>query len=129
MTAARREQPVLSVVVPMYNEEGNVGPLVARLATVLENLEGRPTYEIVIVNDGSADATARAAREAMRSRPHVVLVNLSRNFGHQLAATAGIELAAGDAVILMDGDLQDPPELISAFVEQVAARVRRRLRG
>ena len=118
MNAARREQPVLSVVVPMYNEEGNVGPLIARLATVLENLDGRPTYEIVIVNDGSADATARAAREAMRNRPHVVLVNLSRNFGHQLAATAGIELAAGDAVILMDGDLQDPPELISAFVDK-----------
>lgn len=118
MTAAHREHPVLSVVVPMYNEEGNVAPLVARIAAVMDNLDGRPAYEIVLVNDGSSDATARAIRAEMRVRAHLVLINLSRNFGHQLAATAGIELAAGDAVILMDGDLQDPPELIGAFVEK-----------
>lgn len=115
MTAAP-EQPVLSVVVPMYNEEGNVAPLLRRLAVILEDLPGRPRYEIVVVNDGSSDRTADAIRAEMRQRPHLVLVNLSRNFGHQLAATAGIELAAGSAVILMDGDLQDPPELLAAFV-------------
>lgn len=118
MTAARREHPVLSVVVPMYDEEGNVGPLLGRLQAVLENLPGRPTYEIVVVNDGSSDGTAQAVRDRMRGQAHLVLINLSRNFGHQLAATAGIELAAGDAVVLMDGDLQDPPELIAAFVER-----------
>lgn len=118
MTAARRENPVLSVVVPMYDEEGNVGPLLARLQAVLENLPGRPTYEIVVVNDGSSDGTAQAVRDRMRLQAHVVLITLSRNFGHQLAATAGIELAAGEAVVLMDGDLQDPPELIGAFVER-----------
>ena len=118
MTSERSEQPILSIVVPMYNEQGNVGPLLERIATVVENLPGRPSYEIVLVNDGSSDATIDAIREQLARRPHLVLVNLSRNFGHQLAATAGIELAAGAAVILMDGDLQDPPELIGAFVEK-----------
>ena len=108
--------PVLSVVVPMHDEQGNVAPLLQRLVAVLEALPERASYEIVLVNDGSSDETASAIRAEMRSRPNLVLVNLSRNFGHQLAATAGIELARGDAVVLMDGDLQDPPELIAAFV-------------
>ena len=108
--------PVLSIVVPMYNEEGNVAPLLERIVSIAERLPERPAYEIVLVNDGSNDGTLAAIRDEMRRRPHVVLVNLSRNFGHQLAATAGIEIAAGEAVVLMDGDLQDPPELIEAFV-------------
>jgi polyisoprenyl-phosphate glycosyltransferase len=111
-------RPVLSVVVPLYNEAGNVAALLERIGAVLERL--RPDYdsEIVLVNDGSTDGTAAAVRSAMERQRHVVLVNLSRNFGHQLAATAGIELAAGDAVVLMDGDLQDPPELVEAFVRK-----------
>ena len=109
-------RPTLSIVVPLYNEEGNVAPLFERIESVLEQLP--ESHEIVIVNDGSTDATAERVREEMRRRKNVSLVNLSRNFGHQLAATAGIETAAGDAVILMDGDLQDPPELIAAFVAQ-----------
>jgi glycosyltransferase involved in cell wall biosynthesis len=108
----------LSVVVPLYNEEHNVAPLVERIVAILERLPDRPAYEIVLVNDGSADGTLAAIRKEMSARAHLVLVNLSRNFGHQLAATAGIELATGDAVVLMDGDLQDPPELIEAFVER-----------
>lgn len=116
MNASPSQHPVLSVVVPLYDEAGNVAPLLARLTAILDRLPERPSYEIVLVNDGSADATADLVRAEMRVRPHIVLVNLSRNFGHQLAATAGIELAAGDAVILMDGDLQDPPELVEAFV-------------
>ncbi len=118
MTTARGEQPMLSIVVPMFNERPNVAPLVERIAAVVEGLPGKPTYEIVLVNDGSSDATADAIREQLQLRPHLVFVNLSRNFGHQLAATAGIELATGAAVVLMDGDLQDPPELIAAFVEK-----------
>jgi glycosyltransferase involved in cell wall biosynthesis len=106
--------PALSIVVPLYNEEGNVAPLFARIDAVLSQLP--ESHEIVVVNDGSDDATAQRVREAMRARKSVTLVNLSRNFGHQLAATAGIETATGDAVILMDGDLQDPPELIADFV-------------
>jgi dolichol-phosphate mannosyltransferase len=108
--------PVLSVVVPMYNEERNVAPLVERIVTLVERLPGSPSYEIVLVNDGSADGTLAAIRDEMRRRQRIVLVNLSRNFGHQLAATAGIEIASGEAVVLMDGDLQDPPELIEAFL-------------
>lgn len=110
--------PVLSIVVPMYNERENVRPLLERLTAVADALPGTPSYEIVLVNDGSSDATADAVRAELRERPHLVLVNLSRNFGHQLAATAGIELARGRAVILMDGDLQDPPELIAAFLDK-----------
>lgn len=118
MTPERRGGPVLSVVVPMYDEERNVAPLIARLTAVLDGLPQELGYEIIVVNDGSADATADAVRAEMLRHSNVVLVNLSRNFGHQLAATAGIDLAAGQAVILMDGDLQDPPELIGAFVER-----------
>ena len=108
--------PVLSIVVPLYNEEGNVAPLVERIVAITERLEGAPSYEIVLVNDGSTDRTLERIREEVARREHIVLVNLSRNFGHQLAASAGMDIAAGDAVILMDGDLQDPPELIAEFV-------------
>lgn len=108
----------ISVVVPLYNEENNVAPLLERIVTILERLPDRPEYEIVLVNDGSTDGTLAAIRNEMREREHIVLINLSRNFGHQLAATAGIELASGEAVVLMDGDLQDPPELIESFVER-----------
>lgn len=108
----------LSIVVPLYNEEGNVAPLVERIAGIAERLPGIASYEIVLVNDGSRDRTIEKIREEMRRRQNIVLVNLSRNFGHQLAATAGLEISQGDAVVLMDGDLQDPPELIAQFIER-----------
>ncbi len=111
-------RPVLSVVVPLYNEAGNVAALLDRVGAVLEHLHADYDAEIVLVNDGSSDDTVTAIRREMERRRHVVLVNLSRNFGHQLAATAGLEIATGDAVVLMDGDLQDPPELIEAFVRK-----------
>ncbi|MGB8910234.1 MAG: glycosyltransferase family 2 protein [Candidatus Cybelea sp.] len=113
-----RTRPTLSVVVPLYNEAGIVPQLLERIGGVVERLRPEYDYEIVLVNDGSTDGTAAAIRREMERRPHVVLVNLSRNFGHQLAATAGLEIAAGDAVILMDGDLQDPPELIETFLRR-----------
>lgn len=108
----------LSIVVPLFNEEGNVATLVDRILGIVERLPGRPTYEIVLVNDGSRDGTLAAIHEQMQRRHNIVLVNLSRNFGHQLAATAGLDIAQGDAVVLMDGDLQDPPELIAQFMER-----------
>ena len=108
--------PVLSIVVPLYNEEGNVAPLVERIVAIAGRLEGAPSYEIVLVNDGSTDRTLERIREELARREHIVMVNLSRNFGHQLAASAGMDIAQGDAVILMDGDLQDPPELIVDFM-------------
>ncbi|MFY9664716.1 MAG: glycosyltransferase family 2 protein [Candidatus Cybelea sp.] len=113
-----RTRPTLSVVVPLYNEAGIVPQLLDRIGAVVERLRSEYDYEIVLVNDGSADGTAAAIRREMERRPHVVLVSLSRNFGHQLAATAGLEIAAGDAVVLMDGDLQDPPELIETFLRR-----------
>ena len=125
----------VSIVVPLFNEEGNVHELVRRLRAILDSLEGRPTYEMVFVNDGSSDGTLEALRALARTTPHVVVLNLSRNFGHQLAATAGIDAARGDAVVLMDGDLQDPPELIADFLERYRAgydvvyAVRRSRRG
>lgn len=109
--------PAFSIVVPLYNEAANVAPLLERIEAVAASDPGI-AYEIVLVNDGSTDGTEDAIRSEMLRRRGIVLVNLSRNFGHQLAATAGIELAAGDAVILMDGDLQDPPELIGAFLQK-----------
>ncbi|HVA32967.1 MAG TPA: glycosyltransferase family 2 protein [Candidatus Baltobacteraceae bacterium] len=118
LPGASADHPVLSIVVPMFNEEGNVAPLLERIRAIAEALPDRPSYEIVLVNDGSTDGTARAIRSEMQRHPHLVLINLSRNFGHQLAATAGLELACGDAVVLMDGDLQDPPELIATFLEK-----------
>jgi dolichol-phosphate mannosyltransferase len=118
MRAQNAERPTLSIVVPMYNEAGNVATLLDRIVGNVEAIEGSPSYEIVVVDDGSTDRTADAVRDELSRRRNLILVRLSRNFGHQLAATAGIELASGDAVILMDGDLQDPPELIGQFVER-----------
>ncbi|MBV9719530.1 MAG: glycosyltransferase family 2 protein [Candidatus Eremiobacteraeota bacterium] len=111
-------RPLLSIVVPLYNEAANVAPLLERIGHVLDRLGTEVDSEIVLVNDGSRDETAAAVRRVLERRPHVVLVNLSRNFGHQLAATAGLDIARGDAVVLMDGDLQDPPELIDAFLRK-----------
>lgn len=109
------DNPLLSVVVPVYDEEGTVAELCRRLASVLAPL-GR--YEIVFVDDGSADGTWPALREISRADPHLRLIRLSRNFGHQIALSAGLEHARGDVVVSMDGDLQDPPELIPELIER-----------
>ncbi len=109
---------MISIVVPLYNEEGNIDELLRRISDVLIGLDGSPDCEIVCVNDGSTDGTLERLRQIARTDDRMVIVDLSRNFGHQLAATAGIDAAVGDAVILMDGDLQDPPELIAEFIAQ-----------
>jgi len=114
------DDPLLSVVVPLYNEEGNVTALLERIVGIVTALPGAPRYEIVLVNDGSTDGTIAKIRDEMTRRANIVLVDLSRNFGHQLAATAGVEVARGAAVVLMDGDLQDPPELIAEFLAKYA---------
>jgi dolichol-phosphate mannosyltransferase len=92
---------------------GSVGELHERLTRVLEPLG---SYEIVIVDDGSRDGTWEALRELAAADPHLRLVRLSRNFGHQVAMTAGLDAARGDAVVCMDGDLQDPPEVIGELL-------------
>ena len=113
-----RSNEFLSVVVPLYNEEGNVEELVRRIRGVLSELPGTPKHEIILVNDGSRDRTLLLLRDLALTYREIVVVNLSRNFGHQLAATAGLDVSRGDAIVLMDGDLQDPPELIGAFLER-----------
>lgn len=107
-------RPEVSVVVPLYNEQENIAELHRRLGLALRSL-GVP-YEIVFVNDGSRDATPRLIDELRRRDPSLTVIHLSRNFGHQAAVSAGLDYARGQAVVVMDGDLQDPPEVIPQFV-------------
>jgi polyisoprenyl-phosphate glycosyltransferase len=104
----------LSVVVPAYNEEEVLPEFHRRLTAVLDRL-GVPA-EIVYVNDGSRDQTARVCRELRASDSRVAIVDLSRNFGKEIALTAGLDHARGDAVVVIDADLQDPPELIPELI-------------
>jgi len=113
---ARMTAPELSIVVPIYNEAESLVTLLARLQAVLATLPGSPTYEIVAVDDGSRDESLARLRALREQEPGLVIVALSRNFGHQIAATAGLDAARGAAVILIDADLQDPPELIPTMV-------------
>ncbi|MFN7998318.1 MAG: glycosyltransferase family 2 protein [Bryobacteraceae bacterium] len=101
---------LLSIVIPVYNESESLPDLMIRLRPIAGNIDG--ACEIIFVNDGSTDDTS-IALEAMASQDYrIKLLNLSRNFGHQAAVTAGLDFAMGDAVVVMDADLQDPPELI-----------------
>jgi polyisoprenyl-phosphate glycosyltransferase len=109
-----RVAPTLSVVVPCYNEEGGIGAFHRCLAGVMERL--RETWEVIYVNDGSRDATLRVMQELHRADQHVAVVNLTRNFGKEIALTAGLDHAGGAAVIVIDADLQDPPEVIPELV-------------
>jgi glycosyltransferase involved in cell wall biosynthesis len=103
-----------SVVVPAYNEADGIAAFHARLGCVMSSLGER--WEVVYVNDGSQDATLHILEDLHRGDPHTALVNLSRNFGKEIATTAGLDHAAGEAVIIIDADLQDPPEAIPEFV-------------
>lgn len=109
------EQPKFSVVVPAYNEEEVLPHTHKRLTAVMEGLG---SYEIIYVNDGSRDNTLSILKELAEKDPHVVAVDFSRNFGQQAAVTAGMYAARGRAVILIDADLQDPPETIPKMVER-----------
>jgi glycosyltransferase involved in cell wall biosynthesis len=106
---------MLSVVSPIYNERESVDELVRRLTLVLSELG---EYEIVLVDDGSTDGSWAALCALAAGDGHVRLLRLSRNFGHQIALTAGLDAARGDAVVLIDGDLQDPPEVIPQLVDR-----------
>ena len=108
--------PLLSVVIPIYNEEATLPELYRRLTQVLS--QGGPdfTYEILFVNDGSSDASVSILAKLHTDDPTIKVINLSRNFGHQAAITAGLDYARGDVIICMDGDLQDPPELIPKLI-------------
>ncbi len=105
-----------SVVVPIYDEEKNITELYSRLTQVLAGLN-KP-YEIIYVNDGSVDNSINILHKISDSDKKVKVVDLSRNFGHQIAISAGISFASGKAVIVMDGDLQDPPSVIPEFIRK-----------
>jgi len=108
-------EPEISVVVPLYNEEENVAELHRRLVQALDGM--RIPYEILFVNDGSRDATASLIDALQTRDSHLSVIHFSRNFGHQPAVSAGLDHARGRSVMVMDGDLQDPPEVIPKFVQ------------
>ena len=109
----------LSVAIPVYNEEASVVALVNGLSPVLDAVPGGP-HEIVFVDDGSTDRTAGLLESLMADEPRIVVVRLSRNFGHQAALSAALDHLRGDAVVLMDGDMQDRPSAIPDFLRALA---------
>lgn len=107
---------LISVIVPCYNEEDVLHATHERLTSVLAGMSWLD-YELIFINDGSHDDTQVILAQLQRVDPHIRVVLLSRNFGHQIAVTAGLEEASGDAVVIIDADLQDPPEVIPQMVQ------------
>jgi glycosyltransferase involved in cell wall biosynthesis len=110
-------RPVLSLVIPMFNEELIVAELDRRLRDFLGELPDiGASWEVVFIDDGSKDRTLAMLKELAAAEPRYKIVSFSRNFGHQAAITAGVDKAEGDAVVVMDADLQDPPEVVRAMI-------------
>ncbi len=108
--------PKLSVVIPVHNESANIAPLCERLLPVLNRITS--IWEIIFVDDGSQDDTLLRVKDMSLREPRIGAVSLSRNFGKEVAIAAGLDHTRGDAVVIMDADLQHPPEMIEAFVER-----------
>jgi dolichol-phosphate mannosyltransferase len=106
--------PIISIVIPVYNEQENIPVLYERLTGVLNQCE--PGYEIVFVDDGSRDQSLDLLRGLEARDRHVKVVELARNFGHQVAISAGLDHTCGQGVVIMDADLQDPPEVLPQFI-------------
>jgi dolichol-phosphate mannosyltransferase len=127
------ERPRYSFVLPVYNEEETLEELYRRLSAVLEQLEG--SAEILFVDDGSTDGSRRTLQEFETRDRRVRTIRFARNFGHQAAITAGIDHARGDAIVIMDSDLQDPPEVVPDLIARwregydVVYGIRERRRG
>lgn len=109
-------KPEISVIIPLYNEEKVINEMERKLSSVMQNMS--MSYEIILVNDGSADRTLEMARSICAADSKVKLINFSRNFGHQFAITAGMDRSSGDAVVVIDADLQDPPEVIPEMIQK-----------
>lgn len=107
-------KPVYSLVIPVFNEEETLPELRKRLLELLARLDGEA--EVILIDDGSRDASYSIMLDMNKMDPRFKIIQFSRNFGHQLAITAGMDLASGDAVIIMDADLQDPPEVVLEMV-------------
>lgn len=110
------DRTVYSVIVPLYNEEAVVQDSYERIREVMDTT-GEP-YEIIFINDGSKDSTYQKVREILKKDKNVKLISFSRNFGHQSAITAGMDYCTGQAVIVIDADLQDPPEVMLKMIEK-----------
>jgi glycosyltransferase involved in cell wall biosynthesis len=109
-------QKKISIVIPSFNEEGNIKIIINALNEVLQKLKYR--YELIFVDDGSSDKTLTILQEISATDSNVFYIELSRNFGHQNALKAGLDLASGDCIITMDGDMQHPPEMIPQLIEK-----------
>jgi len=109
-------QPKYSIVVPTYNEEANISELYRRVSAVMDRLDG--VAELVLVDDGSRDRTLPLIRQLREHDARVCYLSFARNFGHQIAVTAGLNVSRGQVVVTMDADLQDPPELILEMVRE-----------
>ncbi|MBD2254143.1 glycosyltransferase family 2 protein [Nostoc parmelioides] len=127
--------PKYSFIVPIYNEEETITEMYRRISQVMDQMDG--SVELCLVNDGSRDRSLKMMRELHQKDPRVVYLSLARNFGHQIAVTAGLNFARGQVVVILDADLQDPPELIAEMVELwrqgyhivYAQRIKRRQEG
>ena len=108
----------ISVVIPMYYEEEVADICYKRVVNNLKKLSDKYSYEIIFINDGSKDSTLEILKKIASNDDNVKIISFSRNFGHQAAVTAGIRNVTGDAVIIMDADLQDPPELFEGMIEK-----------
>jgi polyisoprenyl-phosphate glycosyltransferase len=109
-------KPVFSFIIPLFNEEETLAETYRRVAQVMDGLEA--SGEIILVDDGSRDRSLEMMRDLRQRDQRVRYISLARNFGHQIAVTAGLRFAQGDAVVVLDADLQDPPELIPAMVDK-----------
>src|SRR5579859_127845 len=107
-------EPTYSIVAPVYNEEETLPSFYQRVVAVMESL-GQP-FELILVNDGSRDGSYRIMQQLHQADPRVRALDFSRNFGHQIAISAGLDYAHGQAVIIIDSDLQDPPEVIPELI-------------
>src|SRR5215471_18377575 len=113
------QRPTLSIVIPIYNEELIIAELHRRLSALLGDLpDVGGAWEVVFVDDGSKDRSLAMLKELAAIEPRYHVVSFSRNFGHQLAITAGLDHAEGKAVVVMDADLQDPPEVVRSMLER-----------
>src|SRR6187399_2428939 len=110
-------RPELSLIIPIFNEEKVIPELHRRLREVMADLEQVVrSWEVVFIDDGSKDQSLAMLREIGAAEPRYKVLSFSRNFGHQLAITAGLDRAEGDAVVIIDADLQDPPEVIKQMI-------------
>lgn len=113
-TISKMNKFLLSVIIPVFNEEKNITPLIKTLLSILKNYQ----YEVIFIDDGSTDKTADEIKKYSFKNKNIKLVSFTRNFGHQMALTAGYHFAKGDCVVSLDADLQDPPEIIPQMIEK-----------